>query len=842
MNKKTMQSFSCKSLALLCAMLLSSVSGMARLSSVPSDDVATFRTWAMTPPMGWNSWDCYYSSVTEKEVMQNARYLVDNDLVRHGWEYVVVDIRWYCDHPSLGGGNYNQRGDQGYVLDAYGRYLPSPRRFPSCMKDGINIGFKALADSIHNMGLKFGIHIMRGVPKAVVGSNYQLKGSEQTPWSQVYNGTTSPCTWLKDNLLVRNNEAGQQYYNSIMDLYAGWGVDFIKVDDLSRPFYTDEIHMIRKAIDQTGRPIVLSLSPGKTQYQYAGECLDNANMWRMMDDLWDNWSAVDAVFNEAHVWSQYSRPGNFADCDMLPLGQIAMTIGDPGYTSAQGGRWTNLTHNEQLTMMTLWGICHSPLFFGGEMTRNDAFTLSLLNNEEYHRMHKYGIDARQVLNDENLGHVAWTSTDPDTGNRYLALFQRDNTRWIVGSKALYRSEVVSYTTDGHAVDVDIDWPEGEKSLVLVVDDGGDNFNYDHGDWINPTLVLRDGTEVELTGTYKTRQFTNSYFNRVYENKNVDNGGKMKVMGVSYDRGFSTDANAAIFFEIPEELDVVRFKAKAAADDSGIGQQGATTSLRFMVFCQNPLTNEQDDSAARSGLISRTGTKSKMLEADVTGAEQLRIVVSNYGDGFAYDRADLIAPVLIDEQGQETSLTTLQHASYTSEWGTLHVNRNVENGTLRVEGQSYAVGLGMNAQCTLVYDLPEGHHYKTFRALCGYDSSCDTDNPSATGTTMEFLVYVTRPQTFDFDLTQLGFAASESVPVYDVWERQSMAPAKGMISVSVPSHGVRLFRLGDNIPSSIGETAAVNRRSGADIWYNLQGMPVSHPSQGVYIRNGKKYVK
>ena len=842
MNKKTMQSFSCKSLTLLCAMLLSSVSGMARLSSVPSDDVATFRTWAMTPPMGWNSWDCYYSSVTEKEVMQNARYLVDNDLVRHGWEYVVVDIRWYCDHPSLGGGNYNQRGDQGYVLDAYGRYLPSPRRFPSCMKDGINIGFKALADSIHNMGLKFGIHIMRGVPKAVVGSNYQLKGSEQTPWSQVYNGTTSPCTWLKDNLLVRNNEAGQQYYNSIMDLYAEWGVDFIKVDDLSRPFYTDEIHMIRKAIDQTGRPIVLSLSPGKTQYQYAGECLDNANMWRMMDDLWDNWSAVDAVFNEAHVWSQYSRPGNFADCDMLPLGQIAMTIGDPGYTSAQGGRWTNLTHNEQLTMMTLWGICHSPLFFGGEMTRNDAFTLSLLNNEEYHRMHKYGTDARQVLNDENLGHVAWTSTDPDTGNRYLALFQRDNTRWIVGSKALYRSEVVSYTTDGHAVDVDIDWPEGEKSLVLVVDDGGDNFNYDHGDWINPTLVLRDGTEVELTGTYKTRQFTNSYFNRVYENKNVDNGGKMKVMGVSYDRGFSTDANAAIFFEIPEELDVVRFKAKAAADDSGIGQQGATTSLRFMVFCQNPLTNEQDDSAARSGLISRTGTKSKMLEADVTGAEQLRIVVSNYGDGFAYDRADLIAPVLIDEQGQETSLTTLQHASYTSEWGTLHVNRNVENGTLRVEGQSYAVGLGMNAQCTLVYDLPEGHHYKTFRALCGYDSSCDTDNPSATGTTMEFLVYVTRPQTFEFDLTQLGFAASESVPVYDVWERQSMAPAKGMISVSVPSHGVRLFRLGDNIPSSIGETAAVNRRSGADIWYNLQGMPVSHPSQGVYIRNGKKYVK
>ena len=337
-------------------------------NATAQNEVATFRTWAMTPPMGWNSWDCYYSSVTEKEVMQNAQYLVDNDLVRHGWEYVVIDIRWYCNHPSLGGGNYNQRGDQGYVLDEYGRYLPSPTRFPSCMQDGKNIGFKALADKIHSMGLKFGIHIMRGVPKSVVGSSYKLKGSEGTAWSQVYNGTTSPCTWLKDNLLVRNNKAGQLYYNSIMDLYAEWGVDFLKIDDLSRPFYTDEIHMIRKAIDQTGRPIVLSLSPGKTQYQYADECLENANMWRMMDDLWDNWSAVDAVFNEAHAWETVTRPGNYADCDMLPLGQISMTIGDAGYTNADAGRWTKLTQNEQLTMMTLWGICHSPLFFGGEMT------------------------------------------------------------------------------------------------------------------------------------------------------------------------------------------------------------------------------------------------------------------------------------------------------------------------------------------------------------------------------------------------------------------------------------------------------------------------------------------
>ena len=841
-------------LLLLCTFVLC-------VLSVPAqDDIATFRTWAMTPPMGWNSWDCYYSSVTEKEVMQNAQYLVDNDLVRHGWEYVVIDIRWYCNHPSLGGGWYNQQGTQDYVLDEYGRYLPSPTRFPSCMVDGKNQGFKALADKLHAMGLKFGIHLMRGVPKVVVGSNYKLKGSEQTPWTQVYNGTTSPCAWLGDNLRVRDNEYGQLYYNSIMDLYAEWGVDFLKIDDLSRPFYTDEVQMIRRAIDQTGRPIVLSLSPGKTQYSCAEACLQNANMWRMMDDLWDNWSAVDAVFPEAHFWSQYARPGNYADCDMLPLGHIAATVADPGYTNADPGHWTQLTQNEQLTMMTLWGICHSPLFFGGEMTKNDDFTLSLMTNEEYHQMHKYGQDAHQALADEENGHTVWTSVDPATGNRYLALFQRNNTRWIVGQKALYRSETVAYTTDGHAVEVDIPWPEGSKTLVLVVDDGGDNFNYDHGDWINPTLVLRDGTEVALTGTYKTRDYTQSYFNRVRENANVDNGGKMKVMGRSYDRGFSTDANAAIFFQIPDELDVVRFRALAAADDSGIGQSGATTSIRFFVFDQNPLAGEQDNAVARSGLISRTGTKSKLLEANIEGAGKLQIVVSNWDDGFAYDRADLINPVLIDGEGNEVSLTTLTPSSYSSEWGSLHVNHNVENGPLQVEGMTYQKGLGMNARCTLVYDLPAGHSFKTFRALCGYDSSCDRDNTSASGTTMEFIISVVKEEPYVFDLTTLGYAPDESVPVYDIWQKADLGTATGSITLSVPSHGVRLLRLGDGKADGIGAvslpdegaTSASLHAGNSTGVFDLTGRQVrrctsssplaSNPMhKGLYIVNGNKVV-
>ena len=762
---------------------------VALVAATASAQYGNFRDWAPTPPRGWNSWDCYYSSVTEKEVMQNAKWQHDN-LLDYGWEYVVVDIRWYCDHPSLGAGWYNQKGTQAYVLDQYGRYLPSVKRFPSALKDGKNIGFKAMADSIHAMGMKFGIHIMRGVPTEVAKnpSKYTLLGSNAiNPWSKVASGTTSPCTWLADNALVQETAEGQLYYDSIIKLYAEWGVDFIKVDDISRPFYTGEISMIRKAIDKCGRPIVLSLSPGKTQYIYAENCLNLANQWRMMDDLWDNWSHVRAVFNEAYAWQNVTRPGNFADCDMLPLGQIAMTVADPGFCNADAGRWTKLTRDEQTTMMTLWGVCHSPLFFGGEMTRNDAFTKSLLTNRDMLDMNAYGVDAHRV-SDNGAGQIVWTSLNPANGNRWLALFQSDDTRWVDDKLALFKSETVAYTTDGHAVDVDIAWPDGCKSLYLAVDDGGDNNNYDHGDWLNPTLVLRDGSEVELTGKYLTSTYTKSYFNRVYENKNVDHGGKMKVMDVTYDRGFSTDANAMLTFTIPDNMDVVRFKAKAAADDSGIGQNNSTTSLCFMVFGENPRPG-------RSGLISRKTQKSCNMEINVTGASELKITVDNYDGSFAYDRADLINPVLVDSAGVETSLTKLSHQSYTSEWGTLHINRNVEGGPLRVDGVTYDTGLGMNAKCTLVYKLPENHKYVKLKALCGYDSSCDTDNKDPnSGTTMEFGFDADCKQPIVVNLADLGYDAGQSVSVYDCWALNSLGTLSGTISQTVPSHGAKLLRL------------------------------------------------
>lgn len=563
-------------------------------------DIAAFRTWAPTPPMGWNSWDCYYSTVTEDITMQNARYM-SRHLKQYGWEYVVVDIRWCANHPSKGGGWYNQDNNPECQIDKFGRYVPSPTRFPSAIVDGKNAGFKALADSIHALGLKFGIHIMRGLPKYILDNPtaYALKGKPQITgqhWDMVYASTKPECPWLSDNLTVKNNAYGQLYYNSIVDLYASWGVDFIKVDDISRPFYTDEIRMLRQAIDQCGRPIVLSISPGKTQERYAASCLEMANTWRMMDDLWDRWNDVQAVFAEADMWSKYQQPGNYADCDILPLGTIDITVPDPGYCGGGQGRKTNLTADEQQTMMTLWGICHSPLMFGGELTKLDAATRRLLTNEEYLHMHRASTGNRQLSRTQ--GRITWTATEPETGDRYLALFKVDAGAegWVYADAALWCSDLIAYTTTGHCEDCDIALPEGTTELALVWDDGGDNYSYDHGDFLNPVFVLADGTEVPATMAMKKSQYTASFFNRIYEDKNVDHGGKMAVLGTAYDHGFSADADAMLLLRVPEGA--VRFRARAAIDDSGVGQANSTTSMRFMVFNGDPRTTVENSKYAK----------------------------------------------------------------------------------------------------------------------------------------------------------------------------------------------------------------------------------------------------
>ncbi|PTN08688.1 glycoside hydrolase family 27 protein [Mangrovibacterium marinum] len=366
-----------------------------------------FKSWAQTPPMGWNSWDCYGPTVEEAEVKANADYMAEK-LKDYGWEYIVVDIRWFVENDKAGG--YNQT-DPRYVMDEYGRYQPAVNRFPSAA-DGK--GFKELADYIHAKGLKFGIHIMRGIPKVAVENKLPILGADGITADQIYS-TELQCQWLRDNYtIVADKPGAQEYYNSIFDMYAEWGVDFVKVDDLSRPYHKGEIELIRNAIDQCGRPIVLSTSPGETPVEDADHVKEHANMWRMVDDVWDTWPHFTHLIDICQKWYPYIAPGTWPDCDMIPLGRISIR-GERG-----NDRMTRLTKDEQYSLMTLFTIFKSPLMFGGDLPSNDDFTLSLLTNKEVLKMHAEATNVHQLFKED--GKVAIVSEHPANGDKYMALF------------------------------------------------------------------------------------------------------------------------------------------------------------------------------------------------------------------------------------------------------------------------------------------------------------------------------------------------------------------------------------------------------------------------------------
>ncbi|MBN2812788.1 MAG: glycoside hydrolase family 27 protein [Bacteroidales bacterium] len=376
-----------------------------------SVEPGVFKTWALTPPMGWNSWDCYGPTVMEHEVKANADYMAQH-LKPFGWEYIVVDIRWYVENDKAGG--YNQT-DPRYVIDEYGRYQPAVNRFPSAANGK---GFKALADYVHGKGLKFGIHMMRGIPKIAVEQKLPVKGTNGITADQLYS-TELQCPWLRDNYtIVADKPGAQEYYNSLFELYASWGVDFIKIDDLSRPYHKSEIELIRNAIDRCGRPILLSTSPGETPVEFAEHVRNHANMWRMVDDVWDTWEHFTHLMEVCQRWYPYIAPGTWPDCDMIPLGRISIR-GERG-----NDRMTRLTRDEQYSLMTLFTIFRSPLFFGGDLPSNDAFTLSLLTNAEVMKMHRESAAVRQLFQDEEK--VAIASKNAVSGEVYLAVFNMRN--------------------------------------------------------------------------------------------------------------------------------------------------------------------------------------------------------------------------------------------------------------------------------------------------------------------------------------------------------------------------------------------------------------------------------
>jgi len=381
--------------------------------SAPAAD-PVFWSWAKTPPMGWNSWDGFATTVTEAQTRAQADFMAAN-LHRHGWEYIVVDIQWYEPHAT----GFDYHKDAPLVLDQWGRLMPATNKFPSA-SDGR--GFKPLADYVHTLGLKFGVHLMRGIPRQAVQARTPIQGTR-------YNAadiadTNHTCRWNGDMFGVdTSNPGAQEYYNSVFDLFASWGIDFVKVDDLSRPYHTSEIEAIRKAIDQTGRAMVFSTSPGATPVSEGGHISTQANLWRISDDFWDHWPELLAQFERVRDWTPFRAPGHFPDADMLPIGVLQM-----------GKNKTHFTRDEQRTLMSLWSIARSPLMIGADLTKLDDFTLSLLTNDEVLAVNQNSVNNRQLFHRD--GFYGWVADVPGSADKYLALYNTRSEKAADGPAAI----------------------------------------------------------------------------------------------------------------------------------------------------------------------------------------------------------------------------------------------------------------------------------------------------------------------------------------------------------------------------------------------------------------------
>ncbi len=362
---------------------------------------------APTPPMGWNSWDSYGTSVTEAQVKANADVMA-RDLAKYGWQYIVVDIQWY--EPTAKGHDYKPGAP--LTMDEYGRLTPAVNRFPSAANGA---GFKPLADYIHSKGLKFGIHIMRGIPKQAVVKNVPIKG---TPYHAAdIADMENTCRWNPDMVGVDTTKPGSQaYYDSIAELYASWGVDYIKADDMGSHLYQPaEMRALILAMRKTGRPMILSISPGPAPVSEAAFFQKYATMWRISDDFWDDWKLLRQQFDYAREWApEIGKNNTWPDADMLPLGLLRVT------DKEHKGTPTKFTPDEQRTVMTLWSIFRSPLIFGGDLPSNDAFTLSLITNPEV-----LGVNQSSTGNHESYrkgNFIAWVADGPNSTDKYVAIF------------------------------------------------------------------------------------------------------------------------------------------------------------------------------------------------------------------------------------------------------------------------------------------------------------------------------------------------------------------------------------------------------------------------------------
>jgi alpha-galactosidase len=356
---------------------------------------------ALTPPMGWSSWNCWGDAVSQEHVLSSARAMVAKGLREHGWSYINIDDGW--------------QGPRGGEFNA----LQPNKKFPD---------MKALADEIHALGLKFGIYSSpwRGTYAGYVGGssdnsdgtyawvasgdvneNYRLNKDPKAPGAKP--------TWINWKFGAHSFAAADARQ------WAKWGVDYLKYDWF--PNDVPHVSEMTDALRATGRDIVYSLS-NTGIYDHAPDYVRLANVWRTTGDINDSWVSVSRNGFSQDRWAAYTGPGHWSDPDMLVLGMVGW---GPNLHP------THLTPDEQYSHMSLWCLLSSPLLLGCDVAQLDDFTLGLLTNDEVLAIDQdsLGKQATQISNQD--GHVVYAKTLED-GSFAVGLFNRGETESTVGVK------------------------------------------------------------------------------------------------------------------------------------------------------------------------------------------------------------------------------------------------------------------------------------------------------------------------------------------------------------------------------------------------------------------------
>jgi hypothetical protein len=557
-----------------------------------------FKEWAKSPPLGWNSWDSFGTTLTETQAKEQADAMAKY-LKPSGWEYFTVDIQWY--EPNATGHTYVEGAP--LQMDAYSRLIPAINKFPSSA-DGK--GFKPLADYVHSKGLKFGIHLMRGISRQAVKQNTPILGTNVNAADIAI--TSSTCAWNPDMYGVdMSKEGAQAYYDSLFQMYADWGVDLVKVDDIARPYdaiQQAEIEAIRKAIDKTGRPIILSLSPGDTPIERGAHVMEHANMWRISDDFWDNWPPLYGMFGRLDKWTKYRSTGTWPDADMLPFGIVSF------------GRHTNFSEEEATTCMTLWCIGRSPLILGSDMTKMDDFTLNLLTNPEVLAVNQHSTNNHQLKNTDDL--IVWVADVPNSKDKYVALFNaQDNSDPFDLTKPDFHQELSHERISNEVVDINLPI-HGARRLVLAIGEAGDGSGYDHAGWIEPKVTGPMGT---LMLTDLDWKLATAGWGTPLKNKTID--GHPLVLNGKEVNGIGTHGKSVIEFEIPAGYET--FTAKGIITDN-IEKEG---KLEFLVLV-DPEKPMKPEKSMVSVSFKELGISAKAKVRDLWAQEDLGTYQGSFG--------------------------------------------------------------------------------------------------------------------------------------------------------------------------------------------------------------------